>query len=241
MTGTAPLNRGPGRMAGAPHHPRRRVSAAVAVALVAATVAGCGTSAGPRAGATTTSTVATGAGPSTVPVPPAAAGPTSADPFADLPGPQPLPSQAAVTATRITVPAMGVDSSLEQLSVGGDHVLQAPVDPRLAGWYSGGTVPGDPGPAVIAGHVDSTSGPAVFYELKQLKVGSVVAVTRSDGRTVRFRVDGVDQYPKDDFPTEAVYGPTPDPSLRLITCGGTFDYGRHHYRDNVVAYASLIS
>ncbi len=136
---------------------------------------------------------------------------------------------------------MGVDSSLELLRVSGDHVLQAPVDPQLAGWYSGGTVPGDPGPAVIAGHVDSMSGPAVFYGLKQLKVGSVVAVTRSDGRTVRFRVDGVDQYPKDDFPTDAVYGPTPDPSLRLITCGGTFDYARHHYRDNVVAYASLIS
>lgn len=259
-------------MAGTPHHPRtphhpcarwRRTPAAVVLALVAATVAGCGAASGSD-GAATPSPAVTGsttlapttagsptAGPSTAttagttpartPIAKSVGPSSSADPFANLPGPQPLPSTAAVRATRVSVPAMGVDSALELLTVDSAKVLQAPVDPQLAGWYAGGTVPGDPGPAVIAGHVDSQSGPAVFYQLKQLKVGSVVSVTRSDGRVVRFRVDGVDQYPKDDFPTEAVYGPTPDPSLRLITCGGTFDYASHHYRDNVVAYASLIS
>jgi len=252
-------------MAGAPHHPhpaRRRAPASVVLALVAAAVAGCGSaseagsvatgspSPGPAASASSSpasSSVVTAPARASTGAPaegptPAPGGPTaSGDPFANLPGPQPLPSTAAVRATRVSVPAMGVDSALELLSVNGAKVLQAPVDPQLAGWYAGGTVPGDPGPAVIAGHVDSQGGPAVFYGLKQLEVGSVVSVTRSDGRTVRFRVDGVQQYPKNDFPTDAVYGPTPDPSLRLITCGGTFDYARHHYRDNVVAYASLVS
>lgn len=166
--------------------------------------------------------------------------PSSADPFANLPGPQPLPATAQVRAERVSIAAIGVSSALQRLDLNSKRVLQAPTDPDLAGWYAGGTVPGDAGPAVIAGHVDSQSGPAVFFDLRTLTRGDVVSVLRSDGRTVRFRVDAVDRYPKDDFPTAAVYGPTPDPSLRLITCGGTFDYRRHHYRDNVVAYASLI-
>ncbi len=173
---------------------------------------------------------------------PTAPGPSvSPDPFANLPGPQPLPSTAQVRAQRVVIPAIGVNSALVPLQLDGARALQAPTDPGAAGWYAAGTVPGDPGPAVIAGHVDSQAGPAIFYDLRTLRQGDTVTVTRSDGHTVRFRVDAVEQYPKDDFPTAAVYGPTPDASLRLITCGGTFDYRRHHYRDNIVAYASQIT
>jgi sortase (surface protein transpeptidase) len=95
------------------------------------------------------------------------------------------------------------------------------------------------GPAVIAGHVDSRTGPAVFFRLEELAVDDTVLVTRSDGRDVEFRVTRVAQYPKDDFATEEVYGPTTGAELRLITCGGTFDAGRRSYRDNVVVYAQV--
>ena len=229
-----------------------------AVLLVALTSCGAaGSTSGPAAGATPngSSAAAGGSGsaggsPSPAGTPRATSGgapsqlpsasATTSDPFANLPGPQPLPSTAAVTPSRVQVPAIGVDAGLVPLHTNGHGVLVAPASPERVGWYAAGTVPGDAGPAVIAAHVDSRSGPAQFYDLKTMKPGQVITVTRSDGRTVRFRVDGVDQYPKDDFPTEAVYGPTPDPSLRLITCGGTFDYARHHYRDNVVVYASLL-
>lgn len=194
----------------------------------------------PAPGSASSSAAPSGTGPSAGSPSPAAT-PSASDPFANLPGPQPLPATAAVVPTHVAVPAIGVDAGLVPLHTNDNGVLLAPESPEQVGWYAAGTVPGDAGPAVIAAHVDSHSGPAQFYDLRTMKPGQVITVTRSDGRTVRFRVDGVDQYPKNDFPTDAVYGPTPDPSLRLITCGGTFDYGRHHYRDNIVVYASLLA
>jgi sortase (surface protein transpeptidase) len=94
---------------------------------------------------------------------------------------------------------------------------------------------------VVAGHIDSRRGPAVFYRLHALRPGDRVAVERADGTTVEFAVEGSAQYPKRAFPTEAVFGPSPDPLLRLITCGGTFDRSRRSYRDNVVVTARLAS
>ncbi|MEO5874940.1 MAG: sortase, partial [Streptosporangiaceae bacterium] len=117
-------------------------------------------------------------------------------------------------------------------------VVVPPKKPMDAGWFAAGTQPGDPGPAVIAGHVDSKTGPAVFTRLGELKPGDEILVTDTAGATARFAVDEVVTYPKDRFPTAAVYGATPDVQLRLITCGGTFDEGRGHYRDNVIVYAS---
>jgi len=137
----------------------------------------------------------------------------------------------------VTVPAIGVQSRLVPLRLDRAGALQPPQEYGRAGWYAGGPTPGDPGPAVIAGHVDSRAGPAIFFRLRELRPGDSVVVTRSDGRTARFRVVGVDRYPKNRFPTQRVYGPTPDRALRLITCGGSFDYARRSYRDNVVAYA----
>lgn len=194
-------------------------------------------------------------GGSTPPPPPAsspsasstAATSTSAAPAAPaatsaLPGPQPLPSQVAVIPTRVVIPAIGVDTSrLEALRrEPGTGELAPPVDFNRAGYYVDGAVPGANGPAVIAAHVDDTTGPKVFYRLHELKPGDLVLVSRSDGRRITFRVDSVQQYPKDAFPTDAVYGPQPGASLRLITCGGSFDTSVRSYRDNIVVYASEI-
>lgn len=116
--------------------------------------------------------------------------------------------------------------------------IKAPSDFDVAGWFSLGPRPGQPGPAVIAGHVDSRDGPAVFYRLHELASGDEVIVRRADGTTIRFTVTGAASYAKDAFPTDSVYGPVPGPELRLITCGGQFDRSRQQYRDNVVVYAA---
>jgi sortase (surface protein transpeptidase) len=141
------------------------------------------------------------------------------------------------TAVEISIPAIGVRSSLAGLGIDDAGALVPPTDFAQAGWFTAGPLPGDVGPAVIAGHVDSRTGPAVFFRLEELAVDDTVLVTRSDGRDVEFRVTRVAQYPKDDFATDEVYGPTTGPELRLITCGGTFDRSRRSYEDNVVVYA----
>jgi len=139
--------------------------------------------------------------------------------------------------TRVRIPSIGVESSLEVLRLNRAGALQAPSYER-AGWYADGVVPGDTGPAVIAGHVDSFRGPAVFFRLHTLHAGDAVEVERG-GRWLIFRVTGIEQYPKRDFPTERVYRATPDAELRLITCGGVFDERGLSYRDNIVVYAAV--
>jgi sortase (surface protein transpeptidase) len=117
--------------------------------------------------------------------------------------------------------------------------MEVPDDYDVAGWYVHGPRPGDIGPAIIAGHVDSKRGPAVFYRLRDLAEGDSIEVGRADGSVAVFRVDAVEQYPKNRFPTAKVYGDLDHAGLRLITCGGDFDRSRGHYRDNIVVYASL--
>jgi len=158
--------------------------------------------------------------------------------------PAAAPGAAAAAPVRpvaVSIPALSVAGPLEELVADADTgELAAPADPARAGWYAAGVVPGDQGPAVIGGHVDSRSGPGVFFRLRTLRPGDLVDVTRSDGRTVRFSVIAVALYPKDRFPTEAVYGPTSGPELRLVTCGGTFDRSARSYDDNVVVDAALV-
>jgi len=138
----------------------------------------------------------------------------------------------------VSIPAIGVRSAVVPLRLDDRGVLEAPEDFDRVGWFAAGPAPGDPGPAVVAGHVDSRRGPAVFFRLKELRPGDRVEVQRSDGATAHFRVDAVERYPKGRFPTASVYGPTPGRVLRLITCGGTFDAARRSYRDNIVVYAT---
>jgi sortase (surface protein transpeptidase) len=144
----------------------------------------------------------------------------------------------------LDIPAIGVHTSVMSLGLQSDGTVEVPPLQRdaPAGWYKNLSTPGEPGPAVILGHVDSArEGPAVFYRLRELRPGDRLSVGRADGRTVHFVVRSVARYPKKDFPTAAVYGPRPGAELRLVTCGGSFDALRRHYRDNIVVYAAMTS
>jgi hypothetical protein len=170
--------------------------------------------------------------------PPATASPSPRARPVDL-GPI-LPSSPPV---RLDIPSIDVHTStFVDLGRGRDGSIEVPQNFAAAGFYTLGPTPGQFGPAVIAGHVDSHQGPAVFYRLGALKAGATVSVGRRDGTTARFVVDKVAAYPKAQFPTTQVYGNTTSRAeLRLITCGGSFDDRSGHYIDNVVAFAHLVS
>lgn len=148
-------------------------------------------------------------------------------------------SASALSPTRVRIPSIGVDTALESLAVDPEGRLDAPVDYDSAGWYAGGVVPGRIGPAIIAGHVDSPTAPAVFARIGELEPGAEVLVTMSDGSELSFAVTGTAQSAKSDFPTAEVYSNVPAPELRLITCAGTFDSAVGHYTDNLIVFATL--
>jgi hypothetical protein len=148
--------------------------------------------------------------------------------------------QQVAPPVRLRIPALRIDTSLQELGRAGDRTVEAPTDFGVAGWFTGGPRPGQAGPAVILGHVDSRRGPGVFYPLAGVAPGTEVHVDRADGSTVTFRVTGVQTVPKDGFPTEQVYAPTLQPSLRLVTCGGPFDHAAGSYRDNVIVSADPV-
>ena len=174
----------------------------------------------------------------TPPLVPAASALPPAPVLFDPVAPAPQPAAAVATATTIDVPRLRISrSSLVELGVDGAGVLIPPASTAVAGWYAGSAVPGEIGPTVIAGHVDSYEGPGIFYRLDTLRPGDLVSVGRSDGVTVRYRVTEVTTVAKDAFPTRQVYGPTPGPELRLITCGGEFDHTGRRYLSNVVVSA----
>jgi len=141
---------------------------------------------------------------------------------------------------RLQIPAIGVDSELMALALKGDGTMEVPPEGFPAGWYTGAPTPGELGPAIIAGHVDWT-GPGVFYHLRNLKPDDQVSVTRADGSVAVFVVTRVEQFPKDEFPTDLVYGDIDVAGLRLITCGGSFNRAVGHYEDNIVAFAQLVA
>jgi LPXTG-site transpeptidase (sortase) family protein len=170
---------------------------------------------------------------------PQPAGSLPAPPADPQGAPAPSGSAQSLRATELEIPALDIHQYLLELGVDPTGVLQPPVRPDVAGWFSGAAAPGEPGPTVIAGHVDSTSGPGVFYDLKDLVRGDRVVLRRSDGQTATYRVTSVLTVDKDQFPTRQVYGPTPGPELRLITCGGTFDRATGHYLRNVVVSGVL--
>jgi hypothetical protein len=163
---------------------------------------------------------------------PSAAAPARADTFRSA---RTYPTVAA--PVRLRIRALRVDSTLQRLGRQDDGTVAVPERADVAGWYEDGPRPGQPGPAVILGHVDSRTGPGVFVDLSKLKRGTEIRVDRADGSTVTFRVRKVAQTAKTRFPTDLVYAPSLDPSLRLVTCGGSFDRTRGSYRDNVIVYA----
>jgi sortase (surface protein transpeptidase) len=167
---------------------------------------------------------------------------TSAAPFTGkrrvLSGPVPL---ARSEPTRLDIPAIGVSTPLMALGLNDDGTIAVPPlrTDAPAGWYRYLATPGETGPAVILGHVDTArDGPAVFFRLRDLRPGDRITVRRADGRAAAFTVDRVAQYAKADFPASAVYGAVDRPVLRLITCGGTFDYIRRSYRGNLIVFAT---
>ena len=185
------------------------------------------------------------AGVATVPAP---TGPIVSQPAApivsqsaDPTGPARLTIARPVPVARpvsLIIPMIGVKAPLIELGLTASGALQVPTTTTVAGWYTGSPRPGAIGPALIEGHVDSLTGPGVFYRLSELQPGDRIYVRRADGTTVEFRVTAAQTYQKAFFPTAAVYGPTPDPELRLITCGGTFDYATGHYLSNTIIYAA---
>jgi LPXTG-site transpeptidase (sortase) family protein len=161
-------------------------------------------------------------------------------------GPIVAPPQSAAqvpvaSPVSLTIPVIGVKTSLIRLGLQSNGALQVPSTVSVAGWYTGSPRPGAIGSAIIVGHIDSIREPGVFYRLSELSRGDRVYVRRADGTMVLFRVTTVQTYLKNQFPTLTVYGPTPDAELRLITCGGTFDSTTGHYLSNIVVYATEAS
>jgi len=135
---------------------------------------------------------------------------------------------------------VGIDSPLGQVGLNKDGTIEVPTSYHQAAWYRLGPTPGALGPAVIVGHVDSYQGPGVFFNVGAMRPGQILDVARADQSVAHFRVDALNSYPKDHFPTAAVYGPINYAGLRLITCGGTFDEKTRSYESNIVVFASLI-
>jgi hypothetical protein len=162
-----------------------------------------------------------------------------------------LPSRTAPAApalprskpVKIHIPSLFVEAPFTELGLTPAGQLAAPPanDRNLVGWYKDGPTPGERGSAVVAGHVDTTTGPAVFLMLHVLLPGSTVEITRADGTLAVFSVDSVQTFPKNAFPDREVYADTPDAELRLITCAGEYDRKTHDYADNVVVFAHLQS
>ncbi len=169
---------------------------------------------------------------------PATASAPAPSPASAIPasGVQQLP---ASTPVRIQIPALGVASRIMELGLERDGSMEVPPGAYPVGWYDGSPTPGQLGPAVLAGHVDWEGEPGAFYGLRELLPGDTVTIDRADGVVATFRVDRVEKHPKDDFPTEEVYGDINHAGLRLITCGGAFYEDTGDYLDNIIVYASL--
>jgi len=154
------------------------------------------------------------------------------------------PTLAGSVPVSLLIPAISVNSKLMRLGLGSDGTMQVPplfARPSEAGWYEYSPTPGQIGPSVIVGHINTYLGPSVFYRLGAMRPGEEVDVGLADGTTAIFRVTGVRAYGKASFPSTTVYGPTDNAALRLITCGGDFDASTGHYLGSTVVFASLVS
>ena len=165
---------------------------------------------------------------------PAPTGPIVAPPQSAAPKPVASP-------VLLTIPLIGVQTQLVTLGLTAAGELQVPSSTSVAGWYTGSPRPGAIGSSIIVGHIDSHSGPGVFYRLPDLAAGDKIYVKRADGTLVEFRVTSVRTYLKDRFPTQDVYGPVPDAELRRITSGGAFAGATGHNLRNIVVYATAVS
>ncbi|MEO3794034.1 class F sortase [Nonomuraea sp. B10E15] len=167
--------------------------------------------------------------------------PTSGVLLKDVPLSEVAEPMRAARPTAVYIPSIGVAAPLMELGLdAGGAIENPPFDPpNRAGWYRYGPVPGQRGAAVITGHLDTRTGPAVFASLKKVKRGDQVQVLRADRSVAVFVVDKVEHTPKRRFPAKKVYARLSYPGLRLVTCGGAFDRRAHSYEDNTIVYAHL--
>jgi hypothetical protein len=198
-----------------------RLIAVIAVSL--GILAGCGTPAPSSAPAAPAPT------PVSIPAPPA--------PAAQVPV-----VTDGVAPASLTISSIGATSTLIPVGLTADGALDVPSvhTPKQAAWFQPGPEPGQNGPAVIIGHIDGDHIEGVFWKLKDVHAGDVVQVVLKDGRQLRFTVYATELASKDSFPASKVFGFTPTPELRLITCGGSFDAAAHSYRSNSIVYARLV-
>jgi sortase (surface protein transpeptidase) len=142
---------------------------------------------------------------------------------------------------RISIPSIGVRAKVIKVGRAADGSIATPeVEPAEAtGWYRLGPTPGELGTAVIVGHVDTASRPAVFHRLPELRKGKLIKVEREDHRVATFTVESVESFPKTSFPAGRVFDSTDRARLVLVTCGGTWIGGRIGYSDNVIVFATL--
>jgi len=143
--------------------------------------------------------------------------------------------------TRISIPSLRVHAKIIEVGLAADGSIATPAaDPAEAtGWYRLGPTPGELGTAVIVGHVDTDSRPAVFHRLTELSEGKLIEVNREDHRVATFRVESVESFPKTSFPADRVFESTDRARLVLVTCGGTWVGGDIGYSDNVIVFATL--
>ncbi|MFJ9638059.1 class F sortase [Streptomyces sp. NPDC101178] len=185
-------------------------------------------------------TACAGPAPSAAAPPAAASAPAPSAPTPTTTHGQPSATDAPAAPTRVTIPSLKISSPLMRLGLNADGTVEVPPAEKgmTAGWYTGGAVPGRPGPAVLIGHNDTRFGRAVFHDLKDIRKGAEVVVRDGDGTSLRFTVTSKETVSKKAFPTERVYGATKDSTLRLVTCDGAFD-AEGHPVDNLIVYAEL--
>lgn len=147
-------------------------------------------------------------------------------------------SAKAVTPVTIRIPKINVDTAIEQVGLLENGQMGVPADEDQVGWFEPGVKPGSKGNAVIAGHVDSKTGPAVFYELDQLVAGDEIVIVDEAGNTLRFEVTKTERYETANAPIKEIFGATDKRNLNLITCSGTF--GSAGYDERFVVYTELV-
>ncbi|MFF8012388.1 class F sortase [Streptomyces sp. NPDC007929] len=182
--------------------------------------------------------------------PPAVAAASAVPDLPDTPSPSAVPHRPGASGphlprsrpVRLLIPKISVDAPFTALAINDFGQLEPPPadDTNLVGWYAKGHTPGEPGTAIIAGHVDTATAPAVFAGLNALKKGDRFQVVRADGSKATFAVDASESFEKDDFPSDRVYGDTPKAQVRLITCSGSYDRKARDYTENLVVFAHLV-
>jgi LPXTG-site transpeptidase (sortase) family protein len=142
--------------------------------------------------------------------------------------------------TRLVIGKLNIDAPFVELGLQSNGKIQVPEGGSEVGWYKYGPTPGEIGPSVVVGHLNTINGAAVFYDLNKLETGDKFEIEREDGKTAKFEVISKEVVPQDNFPTEKIYGPTNFAAIRLITCHGTYQRDKGHYSDDLVVYGKLI-